>query len=162
MTTNPRHIKPLVRKDGLVVKELPEETLVYDTETDRAHCLNETAAFIWKRCDGRTTPAQIARELSGEANVKLDERIVWLAIDQLSHHRLLAQAPTPPPKFSGLNRRQMVRALGFSAAVAIPVITSIVAPSPAQAASCLPGGQQCGTSAQCCSGLCSDGICAST
>ncbi len=39
---------PHGRKDGLVVKELGNETLVYDLERDEAHCLNQTAALVWK------------------------------------------------------------------------------------------------------------------
>jgi len=146
--------QPLARKEGLVVHELPDEVLVYDTETDRAHCLNQTAAFVWKRCDGRKSASEIARELSVGNQAKVDQRIVNLALDELSRRNLLIG----PVKLSGLNRREIIRALAVSA-VALPVVASIVAPQPAEAASCLPNGSQCGTSAQCCSGLCSDGIC---
>ncbi|PYS79821.1 MAG: hypothetical protein DMF70_12375, partial [Acidobacteria bacterium] len=55
--------KPLARKEGLVIQELPDEVLVYDLDRDRAHCLNETAAFVWQRCDGRTSTVEIARSL---------------------------------------------------------------------------------------------------
>jgi len=161
LKTNHRQQKPLARKEGLVIKELPDELLIYDTETDRAHCLNETAAFVWQRCDGRKSLAEITRELSSKATAKLDDKIVWLALDQLSRNRLLID-PAPPPTRQGINRRDMVRALGLTAAVAVPVVASIVAPRPAEAASCLPGGAQCGASVQCCSNLCNDGVCAST
>ena len=40
---------PRAHTDGLVIKELPNETLVYDLKTDEAHCLNQTAALVWKR-----------------------------------------------------------------------------------------------------------------
>ena len=150
--------KPLARNEGLVIKELPDELLIYDTETDRAHCLNETAAFVWLRCDGRKSLAEITRELRRKANAKLDDKIVWLALDQLSRNRLLIDSPAPPPTLQGINRRDMIRALGLTAAVAVPVVASIVAPRPAEAASCIPNGQPCQSAAQCCSGLC-DGTC---
>jgi hypothetical protein len=35
-----RQTKPLARKEGLVIQELPDEVLVYDLDRDRAHCLN--------------------------------------------------------------------------------------------------------------------------
>jgi hypothetical protein len=162
LKNNQRRKKPLARKEGLVIRELPDEVLIYDTETDHAHCLNETAAFVWQRCDGRKSPAEITRELSLKKNVRLDDKIVWLAIDQLWRNRLLIDSPLPPPTLRGINRRDMVRALGLTAAVAVPVVASIVAPQPAEAASCLPGGAQCGSSAQCCSQLCNQGVCAST
>ena len=50
---------PRARKDGLVIKELSNETLVYDLERDEAHCLNQTAGLVWKQCDGRTTVTKI-------------------------------------------------------------------------------------------------------
>jgi len=149
-----RQAIPLARKEGLIIKEMPDELLVYDVEDDRAHCLNQTAAFVWQRCNGRTSPREIARLLGQDVNAKIDERIVWLALDQLADNNLLARQATPPASFSGLNRRQMVRALGLAAVVAVPVVTSIVAPTAAQAATCLASGSPCTSSAQCCSGLC--------
>src|ERR1700674_5130626 len=75
--------KPLARKAGLVIQELPDEVLVYDLERDRAHCLNQTAAFVWQRCDGKNTTQQIARTLGRQFDCAVDEKIVWLALDQL-------------------------------------------------------------------------------
>ena len=39
---------PRARTSELIVKELPDETLVYDLANDKAHCLNHTAALVWK------------------------------------------------------------------------------------------------------------------
>ena len=143
---------PSARKAGLVVQELPDETLVYDLERDRAHCLNQTAAFVWRQCNGRATAAEIARALKAETAAPVDERIVWLAIDQLGRNHLLDETPEPPPRFTGLNRREVIRALGLTAAVAIPVVASIVAPMPSQAATgCASTGQGC-ASVACCPG----------
>ena len=36
-------MKPMRRTEGLVVKELEDEVLVYDLERHRAHCLNAPA-----------------------------------------------------------------------------------------------------------------------
>jgi len=55
---------PKARTADLIVKELPEEVLIYDLKRDRAHCLNLTAAAVWKYCDGQTSPAEIARRLA--------------------------------------------------------------------------------------------------
>lgn len=164
MKTRNRQTRPLARKEGLVIHELPDEVLIYDLETDRAHCLNQTAAFVWQRCDGRRKPSEIARELSSQVSAQLDDQIVWMALDQLAHNQLLVESPTPPPKIAALNRREMVRALGLTAAVAIPVVASIVAPTPAQAATgCATAGQPCGGSnPPCCSGCSCDGICFGT
>jgi hypothetical protein len=153
--------KPQRRQDGLIVRELDREILIYDTVKNKAHCLNETAALVWKQCDGQTTVSEISRSLSAQLGTTVDERVVWFALKQFNRDELLEEKVTPPPAFiaAGLSRRDMVRVLGLAAVVAVPLVTSIIAPTPVQAATCLPNGQPCGTSAQCCSGLCSSGIC---
>jgi hypothetical protein len=160
MNENARNAKPIARKQGLVIQELSDEVLVYDLDHDRAHCLNTTAAFVWQRCNGRNTTAQIARTLGQQFDCAADEKIVWLALDQLGRNHLLEGQPVPLQALAGMNRRQMVRALGLAAVVAVPVVTSIVAPPPSQAATCFASGHACGTPAQCCSGVCNTGTCA--
>jgi len=150
MNQKARSGKPIARKQGLVIQELPDEVLVYDLDRDRAHCLNPTAAFVWQRCDGKHTTAQIARTLGQQFDCAVDEKIVWLALDQLGKNHLLDRQPAPPPALMGMNRRTMVRALGLAAIVAVPVVTSIVAPRPAQAATCTPQNGGCAISAECC------------
>ena len=56
-------VAPKARKHELIVKELSDETLVYDETTHKAHCLNQTAALVWKFCDGRTSIPQMTRLL---------------------------------------------------------------------------------------------------
>ena len=56
---------PKARQEQLIVKELPDELLIYDLQSDKAHCLNETAALVWKNCDGHKTVEQL-RELMEE------------------------------------------------------------------------------------------------
>ncbi len=55
--------KPLARSQDLVIQEMPGEILVYDLQTNKAHCLNETAAAIWKSCDGENSVGDISRLL---------------------------------------------------------------------------------------------------
>ena len=153
--------KPRARKEGLVVQALPDETLVYDLDRDRAHCLNQTASLVWGRCDGRTTTKEIARSLTKNLKQPVNEQIVWLALDQLDRNHLLSEESFIPKTVAGMNRREVVRALGLTAAIAIPAVVSIVAPTPAQAATgCKPGGAVCTSSIECCSQLCNQGTCA--
>ena len=152
---------PRARQRGLIIEDLPGEVLVFDSERDRAHCLNQTAALVWKYCDGKTTVSQMARNLERDLNTPtVDERMVSYALEQLSRDHLLDESFVPAAMLSGLTRRQMVRALGLAAVIAVPVVTSIVVPTAQAATSCSPPGQPCGSSATCCSGLCSGGICA--
>ena len=149
--------RPQKRQDGLIIRELDNEILIYDTENNKAHCLNQTAALVWKKCDGNTTTEEMSRVISRELGTEINERVVWFAIKQFNQDHLLEETVNMPAALlaSGLNRRDVVRALGLAAVVAIPLVTSIVAPTAAQAATCLPTGSPCATGAQCCSGICS-------
>jgi len=40
-----------------------EELLLYDSQRNRTHYLNPTAAVIWELCDGTRTPQEIAEEI---------------------------------------------------------------------------------------------------
>ena len=155
-----RSTKPRSRREGLIVQTLPDETLVYDLDRDLAHCLNQTASLVWNHCDGGSTTKQIARAVSSDLDHPIDERFVWLALDQLSRSHLLLNSPPP---MTGMSRRELMRVLAVSAVVAVPVVASIVAPTPAQAATgCQPNGTSCSSSIQCCGGFCNGGICGST
>ena len=128
---------PLARKASLVVKDVDDETLVYDLETDQAHCLNDTAARVWKSCDGQTSVTEIALNLRAHEDAPVEENVVWLALDQLEKFKLLEKPLNKPATFlPGMSRRQAVRALGV-AAISLPLITSIVAPTGALAQSVL-------------------------
>jgi Coenzyme PQQ synthesis protein D (PqqD) len=68
---------PRARKDQLLVKELANETLVYDEANQKAHCLNNTAAFAWRHCDGRTSVAKVAEQLGLETSAVVSEKVIW-------------------------------------------------------------------------------------
>jgi len=53
-----------VRRSELTVQELDGEALIYDPVTADTHRLNETAYFIWRGCDGRSTIANVAERLT--------------------------------------------------------------------------------------------------
>lgn len=133
----PEQYLPAARKSKLLVRELAEEVVVYDEEGHRAHCLNRTAALVWKSCDGRTNVSGIAERVGGQLAAPVSDELVCLALEQLADSDLLAPAvprPTPPDRVS---RRKMLSRLG-AAAVLIPLIASIDSPTVAQAESCIP------------------------
>src|SRR5438105_1195323 len=155
MEASERKFRPLARTDGLVVRELPEEVLIYDHDTHRALCLNRTAALVWKSCDGRKSVEGILRALRAETDEPVTKEVVWLALERLGRDRLLTARVRRPATLAGVSRRDVLKKIGLAAAVTLPVVTAIVAPTPAQAAaSCKPTGVACGTSVECCSGIC--------
>ena len=125
--------RPIARKSGLVVQEVPDEVLVYDLESNKAHCLNQSAAMIWRSCDGNNSVSEIAKLVENQAGGKVTEDFVWLAIDQLSENNLLEKAV--PSNFAGTSRRDVIKKIGLASMVAVPVIASLVAPQSALAAS---------------------------
>jgi hypothetical protein len=145
-------VSPVARTESLIVKEVDGETLVYDLTTDKAHCLNDTAARVWKNCDGRKSVSEISEVLSTESNTSVKDEVVWLALDQLEKFKLLEEAPARPAFLAGMTRRQAVTQLGI-AAVALPMIISIVAPTAASAASGATG-TCCLAPNDCASGQC--------
>lgn len=144
---------PRLRAHALIIHDLPDEVLVYDLELDRAHCLNRTAALVWRACDGKLAPDEIAHKLTVELDTIISEELVLLALAQLDKVHLLEEYNTLPPPYPEVSRRHLVRTLGFSAVVALPLITSIVAPTPVQAATCIPPNAPCNPSLFCCSPL---------
>jgi len=146
----PVHL-PMMRQHGLVIDDLPDEVLVYDLDRHKAHCLNRTAALVWRHCDGKTTAPEIARRLQIELDAPCDEDLVWLALRQLKGLHLLEQPITLPARLAGVSRRRMVRALVLAAAVSVPLITTIVSPTPADAGTCGTTGASCAV-VPCCAG----------
>ena len=117
---------PVARQTGLVVQEMPDEVLVYDLDTNKAHCLNQSAALVWKSCDGNNSIVDIMRQFESNGGGKVTEDFVWLAIDQLNENGLLEG--TVAPRFAGQSRRQVLKTIGLASMVALPVIASLVAP----------------------------------
>lgn len=126
---------PKAREDRLVIRELSDEVLVYDLERHKAHCLSRLAADIWRRCDGRTSVAEIAEDLRRERGATIEDEVVWVALKRLGKARLLEQtlAEGPPSR----PRRELLRRV---AAVGGLSVLSITVPTAALAASCIAAG----------------------
>jgi hypothetical protein len=262
---------PLARREALITKEVDGELLVYDVTRDKAHCLNETAAAIWRLCDGRTNVGEISERLvvsrqtagadgsgekaeasrqtadgsrqmadgsslstqhsvlstskqkaeasrqtadgsslstqhsvlstskqKAEASRQMadgsslstqhsvlstskqltpntqhptpfapDTRIVWLALDQLRRSHLLEEAtaenektfwPAAIPGLANMSRREAVRRIGLGAAIALPIVISMTAPTAVEAAvSCGHHCATCSSPIDCC-GTCSTSV----
>ena len=120
---------PKARLDGLLTERLAEETIVFDCDRQKAHSLNRSASFVWQNSDGTRTIPQLAGLLGKELGIEADESLVEYALDRLDDARLL--------QTNGITRRDALRRLSLTGAavVALPVVLSIVAPTPAMAAS---------------------------
>ena len=117
---------PKARSENLVIQTLPGETLVYDLTSHEAHCLNETAAFVWDKCKGDISIDEIARSVETRFGHTADADYVRLAVKQLDDKNLLIESG-----LGGLampSRREAIKKIGLVSAIAIPIVASMVAP----------------------------------
>ncbi len=155
---------PLARAKDLVVQKSDNELLIYDLRRNKAIHLNETSAVVWELCDGKRSVSQISDEMSKRLRTLVSEELVWLAVLQFEKDRLLENAEIIDGNTDRLSRRELIRKVGFSSVIALPLISSIVAPSAAMAQSaCTPDNNPCPTvmPPNCCSNNCVSGICCS-
>jgi hypothetical protein len=97
----------------------------------------------------------MAQLLEDEMNEPVKQEIVLYALAQLNQSKLLDDSYAGIGPNQRLSRRAVMR-LGVATALTVPLITSIVAPTAAQAASCLPSGASCASNSACCSDSCTD------
>jgi hypothetical protein len=140
------------------------EVVIYELDAHRGHCLNRTAALVWRACDGRRSVAEIAAELGRELRLPADVELVRYALRKLRDARLLDWAG----ETASLTRRELALRVGRVAL--LPAVASLVAPRPAQAATCAAScvcncaGQgnftSCSTDGLNCDGsFCCNGVC---
>lgn len=122
---NDRAYRPRAREEEVLVETLDDELLVCDVRADAAHVLNETAARVWRACDGN-------RDLHAlQQYCELDEDTVLFSLDCLRKCDLLDETP-------GVSRRVLIRRTAVATAglgAALPVIRSVALPTAAMAQS---------------------------
>lgn len=123
-------MKPLARTTGLVIREAHDELVVYDTTSHRAHCLNQTAAVVFCHADGTRSIRDLAALLAG-TDTAGGEALAGEALERLAEAGLLER---PAATARAPSRREVLRQVGLGAALLTPVVTSLLVPSPAQAA----------------------------
>jgi len=163
-------MRPVARRRGLVVRELRDEVVVYDRDCHQAHCLNRTAALVFRNADGHHTIPDLAAMLGAEDPEGVQETLVVLTLERLAEAHLMEGGPAAGSA-PDLSRRAVMRRVGLGAAVLLAVVASILAPTPAEAAATCVRGQNCcqgqpdGTScglsctSTCLSNVCQDGTC---
>ena len=114
-------------------EQLGDEASVYDWARAHVHALNPTAACVWRQCDGVTSPDAIAAALHREMGIPEAAAVVDLTLTQLASLHLLELPVESRDDRAGTTRRWLL-ARGV-AAVMLPAIYSIVAPSPVDAQS---------------------------
>lgn len=119
-----------LQSDKLLIEDVRDELMIYDTERNKAFCLNPTAAFVWKHADGKTSAAAIAHRMERELGKPVDEEVVSFALDVLAKDGLLASEAALPTTVD-VSRRNALQKIGIGA-IALPVVTALFV-SPAKA-----------------------------
>jgi hypothetical protein len=147
---------PLARTKNLVMQEIDSEVLLYNLQTNKVYCLNHTSAIVYVACDGKTR----FDELIGKH--QFNEELIYFSLQELQKAGLLEGEPQN--YFGTLTRREIIRKVGLNTILALPIISSLVAPSAAQSQSTTCFGQTCAfdnfTQSDCCDSRfrCSDSM----
>lgn len=124
---------PKARTDNILEQNLKNETLIYDLQTHKALNLNETLTAVYKACDGKTSFEQLRRKH------KFTDDFIYLALDELKNENLLGDVSYQSP-FANASRREVIKKVGLATVMVLPIITGLIAPKAAQAASGGDGG----------------------
>jgi len=82
------------RLDAVMVREVDPELLLLDTESDQIHQLNQTASFIWRRCEEVGSVEELAALVAAEFDVGQDAILkdVIEMLDKLRALNLVVEA----------------------------------------------------------------------
>ena len=120
------------RRSTTHVETLHGELCIYEWTTKTVHALNPAAARVWEMCDGVTTIEEMTAAVRRDLNAPGATAIVAHALTQFDRAGLL-EPGTLIDVGRLVSRRALLRRIGVAAA--IPVVTSIVAPTPLAAQS---------------------------
>jgi hypothetical protein len=120
------------RRSTTHVERLHGELCLYEWTTKTVHALNPAAARVWDMCDGSTTIDEMTTAVRRDLSASGADVIVQHALVQFDRAGLL-EPGTFDAAPTALSRRAVLRRIGIAAA--IPVVTSIAAPTPLAAQS---------------------------
>lgn len=81
------------KRSGMIVKEMGEETVLYDQEANEVHSLNATAALIYNLCDGERGLVEIVEEILSRFDIdeKTARRDVERVLSELKEKGILKE-----------------------------------------------------------------------
>ena len=128
-------MRPKARESDIVIQDIEDEILIYDLISNKAYCLNETSAAVWQICDGTLSVSEITSKLRKELDSSFDENLVLLSLEQLAKDNLLEETSGESFLMNKVSRRDLIQKAGATSLIALPLISSIVAPKAAHAQS---------------------------
>jgi hypothetical protein len=120
---------PTARSEGMLVEQIGDEAVVFDSVRNTAHCLSPLATAVYMGADGRTRREDLAEVAASTVGEPVSVEAVDAAVGELQELGLIEEP-------SGMTRRTMVgrTAMATAALSAAPLVTSIVTPAGAASA----------------------------
>lgn len=125
------NLLPIARQSDIIIQDLDKELLIYNLITNQAFSLNETSKVVFNSCDGKTSFEELKSEY------KFSDDLIYLALDELNNKSLLEDSYYSP--LTAMTRRQVIRKVGLTSMIALPVISTLVAPTATMAQSICVG-----------------------
>lgn len=119
--------------ETLIVRDLGDEVVIYDTQDNRCHVLNPAAAVAWRQCEQTNSVEALAAAIAAETGLPAETDVAYLALEELATAGLLEASVAIPPASSGVSRRQMLMGMVGAAAILPAVLSSMITATPAMA-----------------------------
>jgi PqqD family protein of HPr-rel-A system len=83
-----------LKKAKIVLKDIGDEAILYNSETKAIHILNKTSAMIWEYCDGKHSLEMIEKQIRDKFQVSSAQDVkndIRQTLNQLSELGLIEQ-----------------------------------------------------------------------
>jgi hypothetical protein len=127
--------KPRTRQHNVIAEEIRDECVIYDGNNKKAHHLNSTLSWVWKHSDGTRTIDDLATAMQRDMGYDDTPRIILSGLKQLADANLLEPESVDLDVIAPVDATVSRRAVMAGAAIVAPMISSILAPTPAAAKS---------------------------
>ena len=126
-------MKPIARPDQFIIEEVGHDVIVYDRTTKKAHSLNQSVAWIWRQCDGKTDTDQLSAGFERQFNTTNGADFVLAGLEQLKTAGLLEiEGDSLSSEIGPMISRRSALAAGSAL---FPLIATVLVPSSAAAKS---------------------------
>jgi hypothetical protein len=67
--------KSPLKKAKIVLKDIGDEAVLYNSETKAIHILNKTSAMIWEYCDGKHSVEMIEKQIRNKFQISSSQDV---------------------------------------------------------------------------------------
>jgi hypothetical protein len=121
------------RQDGRIIKRVDDELVIYDQDTHKVFHLNKAAAIVWEHCEDAASLDELSHTLASHSGLPASEDLTGLALQELRDAELIEGSFASAAGREVARREVMMRMAGM--ALALPLVVSLLAPTPSMAAS---------------------------